>query len=493
MKSNNVLSTVSKGLVHLKVIVIGDVMLDRYIWGSVSRISPEAPVPVVHVRKTSKRGGGAANVALNLKGLGANVFLAGLTGMDSARDELLASLKKENVDTSLVIPVPDRPTITKTRIIGSHQQMIRLDEEESCLSPASQEKSFLEGILKVLEEGSFDVMILSDYAKGVLSSGVCQTLIKEANSKQIPVLVDPKGLDFTKYAGATLLTPNLKEISDVLQCAPDDLDALFPKAESLRTKLRIDNLMITRGEYGISLLTGDRKEIRHFPAQALEVFDVSGAGDTVLATVAGFITSGLSIDEVITLANVAAGVVVSKVGTVPIKRGELINALGTDSSSGSGSKIYDEAQLLHRIQEWKDRGEKIVFTNGCFDILHVGHVSYLEAAKKLGDRLIIGLNTDQSVKVLKGDDRPIVPEEDRARILAALSATDAVVLFDEETPLRLIESFQPDVLVKGSDYQEAGIVGAKEVRSWGGTVETVELVAGKSTTDIVSRINKVNR
>jgi D-beta-D-heptose 7-phosphate kinase/D-beta-D-heptose 1-phosphate adenosyltransferase len=331
-------------------------------------------------------------------------------------------------------------------------------------------------------------MILSDYAKGTLTVEVCQRLIAAARMRCIPVLVDPKGHDYKKYHGATVLTPNQKEAAEACGCAARDIETILAGAEALRLSLGLDFLPVTRGEHGISLLADGGAS--HLPATARQVFDVSGAGDTVIATLAAGLLAGLDAAECCRLANLAAGVVVAKVGTVPVTLEELLHEIEWQDATHQADKVCDEETLLRRVATWRARGEKIVFTNGCFDLLHAGHVAYLEAARHEGDRLVLGLNTDRSVSALKGPTRPVVGEQDRARVLAALESIDAVVLFDEDTPERLICRLLPDILVKGGDYRPEDIAGGGCVRGNGGEVRVLSFVDGRSTSRLITAIKE---
>lgn len=466
------------------VLVVGDLMLDRYLWGSVERISPEAPVPVVLLDRENCRPGGAANVAANLASLGLPCQIVGAIGRDDAARQLTEAITQAGVGTRYLVALPERPTVTKTRIVGGHQQMLRVDRESSS-ALTTQERALLQQALEAAMANAPAAVVLSDYAKGVLHPALCRWLIDAAKQARIPVLVDPKGRDYTKYAGATALTPNRRETSEVCGGIPD-IDRLLDAAETLRRQLDLEFLAVTRSEDGISLLEEGRR--LHIPAMARQVFDVSGAGDTVIATLAAGLVAGLGHVDALHLANLAAGVVVGKVGTASITREELLEALSEEEVREQVDKVCDLPHLLARVGAWRAAGQRIVFTNGCFDLLHAGHVTYLETARKLGDRLIVGLNTDRSVRLLKGPNRPVIHEADRARVMAALEAVDAVILFDEETPLELITALRPDVLVKGSDYREDQVVGAAEVKSWGGQVVLVPLVPGRSTTAILDRI-----
>jgi len=459
-------------------------MLDRYQWGNVRRISPEAPVPVLRLDRETEVAGGAANVARNLVGLGLRVCVAGITGQDQAQACLLALLEAQGVETGAVLSDPTRPTTTKTRVVGDRQQMLRIDAER--IAPIDRELA--KCLLAALEErfAQVDAVLLSDYAKGVLIGDLCTGIITAARARGLPVLVDPKGSDFERYRGATTITPNRAELAVAAGVDSDDLDALLGAAERLREELGLEQLLLTLGELGVALV--DATGVNRIPAVAREVFDVSGAGDTVIATVAAGRAVGLDPIDTAHLANLAAGVVVGKVGTAAIAAEELAAAIADEAALEQGAKVGELGDLLIRVRQWRDRGERVVFTNGCFDLLHLGHVTYLERARRHGHRLVVGLNTDRSVRALKGAERPLIGEQDRARVLAALAAVDAVVLFDAETPIELIRAIRPDVLAKGADYTEDAVIGAAEVKSWGGQVILVPLVDDRSTSAIIGRM-----
>lgn len=465
-------------------LVVGDVMLDRYLIGDVGRISPEAPVPIVLLSEQNERAGGAANVAANLALLGLKTHIIGCVGNDTEGSGLKKIISTMGVDASGIINSTHRPTIAKTRILGGHQQMLRLDQESPTPFTLEETTQVLKAIdAKLALKPS--IVILSDYAKGLLSPRVCQHIISTCKAQSIPVLVDPKGRDYTKYRGATALTPNKKETAEACDTSVDDA-ALIEKSTALKNSLELDFLAVTRGAEGITLIDSETHQIA---ATARKVFDVSGAGDTVIATLAAGLAYKLSPYESLQLANLAAGIVVGKVGTVPITRKELLEALTLQQGNTQTNKVCNLVQLTSRVESWKASQQKIVFTNGCFDLLHAGHVTYLEAAKKRGDKLILGLNTDRSVSAIKGPTRPVVNEGDRARVLAALEAVDAVILFDEETPLNLIKQIQPDIIAKGSDYTADQVVGGKEVESWGGEIALIDLVEGRSTSNIIKKLN----
>jgi D-beta-D-heptose 7-phosphate kinase/D-beta-D-heptose 1-phosphate adenosyltransferase len=465
-----------------RLLVVGDVMLDTYIWGEVGRISPEAPVPVVRAIDRSHRPGGAANVAMNLARLGAQTVLAGFTGSDE-NEKLLAESLRANGIAPILVACDGFPTITKQRILGGQQQMLRLDSERmGDRSPGDYERL----VSRVLDElPGCHAVVLSDYAKGTLTPEVCQAIIPAARKLDIPVLVDPKSADFSRYRGATTICPNLGELARALQLDARDLKPLLDAAEALVQKLDLEFLTATLGDKGIALVRPGNCFVA--PAVARQVFDVSGAGDTVIAVLALCLASGLKPETAVELANVAAGIVVGKVGTVPVEKHELLAALAPQIALHAEDKVATREELVERVASWKAIGERVVFTNGCFDLLHIGHITLLEQARRFGDRLIVAINSDTSARGLKGPSRPIVGERERARVLAALAAVDAVVVFGEPTPLELIVATRPDVIVKGGDYNPDTVVGAKEVMSWGGQVKIVPTVEGFSTTGLIAK------
>ncbi|MBK1705081.1 D-glycero-beta-D-manno-heptose-7-phosphate kinase [Halochromatium glycolicum] len=468
------------------ILVVGDLMLDRYLWGQVSRISPEAPVPVLQLTQETETGGGAANVARNLRALGLDARIAGVTGDDPARERLLQLLAEQGTGTAAVVADPARPTTTKTRVVGDHQQMLRIDAERTATLSAELEARLFVAVEAELAEVA--VLVLSDYAKGVLTGSLCQRLIAAARARGIPVLVDPKGRDFERYQGATLITPNRAELAAVAETEISDLDGLLAAAVRLQGRLGLERLVLTLGELGLAVIEAEAQT--RIPAVAREVFDVSGAGDTVIATLAATLAAGFEPLDAAHLANLAAGVVVAKVGTATVSCSELEHALSEEAALEQVAKIGRLDEVRRHVRAWQAAGERVVFTNGCFDLLHAGHVSYLERARRYGQRLVVGLNTDRSVRALKGSERPLIGEADRARVLAALAAVDAVVLFDEETPLRLIEVLRPEVLAKGADYRPEQVVGAEQVRSWGGELVLVPLLEERSTSGLIRRMRQ---
>jgi D-beta-D-heptose 7-phosphate kinase/D-beta-D-heptose 1-phosphate adenosyltransferase len=479
-----ILNLLEGGFGQLRVLVVGDIMLDRYILGDVDRISPEAPVPVLRHVQRYERPGGAANVAMNLAGLGCRTFLAGFWGADSEQAELAKLVEAAGVDTLGVVS-GSQPTISKTRIVGRNQQLMRLDIESRDAIPAVEEQRLLERAVELAAK--VHAVVLSDYAKGALTGALCAAVIRAAREAGVPVLADPKTPDFSKYSGATTVCPNLGELAAATGVASHRTDELLAAAQAQLEQHDFKFLTVTMSEKGIALLRRDGSKY-HSPARAREVFDVSGAGDTVIATLAASIAGGLQMETAVELANVAAGIVVGKVGTVPIARHELIAALTPSSGLTAGEKMLDLERIRRRVAEWRASGETIVFTNGCFDLLHVGHITLLEDCRRFGSKLVLGLNSDASICRLKGPSRPIVGERERARVMAALAAVDAVVLFDDDTPLELIRAIRPDVLVKGGDYTIETVVGHEDVIAAGGRVEIVPTVEGFSTSNIVKKL-----
>ena len=488
-EQSRLLSLVESGFGAPRILVIGDVMLDRSLWGEVERISPEAPVPVLHLAQTTSTPGGAANVAMNLASLGAHVMLAGFWGDDPEMRELQHQLAGQAIDVSGMV-LSAHATISKTRIVSRNQQLLRLDVENAEPHAPAEYQALEQKTHKALEALSLlpasGAVILSDYAKGALSPDLCQAVIRAARKRGIPVLVDPKGKDFTHYAGATTICPNLNELALATGIAVRDLPQLLAAGQKLVPKLGLDYLTVTMSEKGIRILYADA--VFHSPTRAREVFDVTGAGDTVIATLAASLAGGLDPEAAVTLANIAAGIVVARTGTAPISRHELVAQFTASTPMKGPDKILQLEPLLVRLAEWRANGDRIVFTNGCFDILHVGHITLLEQCRAFGDKVILGINSDASVRQLKGPTRPVVGENERARVLAALGSTDAVIIFDQPTPLELIRALRPDVLVKGGDYTAGTIVGSEDVETWGGRVEIVPTVSGASTTNTISKM-----
>lgn len=462
------------------VLIVGDLMLDRYWSGGTGRISPEAPVPVVNVTGSEDRPGGAANVAVNVATLGAKVTLLGMCGDDENATLLRQKLENFDIDCQF-FDAPGFDTITKLRVMSRNQQLLRLDFEKSFaeVDKSALNQAYEQALDKV------DVVILSDYAKGCLSEP--QRLIEAANKKGKIVIVDPKGSDFDKYANATVITPNVAELFDVVG-KQDSEQSLVEQAQLIKDKLNLTALLLTRSEDGMTLFQSDVDEF-HLPAKAKEVYDVTGAGDTVVSTLGVALACKLPMQAACVLANLAASVVVGKLGTSTVSNTELALAVGEQSVHLDGG-VMSEDQLAMAMRASKARGERIVMTNGCFDILHSGHVAYLEEAALLGDRLIVAVNTDKSVTELKGPGRPVNNLARRMAVLAGLSAVDWVVPFEEDTPQRLIARLLPDVLVKGGDYSVEEIAGGTEVMENGGEVKVLNFEDGVSTTGIIERITK---
>lgn len=462
---------------HAGVLIVGDVMLDRYWTGPTGRISPEAPVPVVKVDQIDDRPGGAANVAMNIAALGGRAKLVGLTGDDEPAKVLTEKLSSLNIDCDF-ISLPEYPTITKLRVMSRGQQLVRLDFEESFhdVDPTP--------ILTRMQQslGNVKAVILSDYAKGALAH--VQSMILLAREAKVPVLIDPKGADFERYRGATLLTPNLSEFEAVVGKVTSE-EALVEKGLKVIDQFDLEALLITRSEHGMTLLQKGQAPL-HMPTQAQEVYDVTGAGDTVISVLAASLSAGKSLSDACKLANAAAGVVVGKLGTSTLSTVELTHAIHGSQDSGFG--VIAESQLIQAVKAARARGETVVMTNGCFDILHAGHVAYLAEAAKLGDRLIVAVNSDSSVQALKGPGRPVNPEDRRMAVLAGLGAVDWVVPFTEETPQRLISEVLPSLLVKGGDYKPEDIAGGQEVIDAGGQVLVLNFEDGCSTTKIIEAI-----
>ena len=486
MKQKPSQTTVPWKAKHVRVAVVGDVMLDEYLWGDVKRISPEAPVPIHHVKETTYSPGGAANVALNIKCCEGEVELWGRIGPDESGQKLMSCLQQQKVDTQH-LHKQAIPTIKKTRIVTSSQQIARIDFEDThVISDSDADK-----ILKGFQPQSYAAVILSDYNKGFLSTYLCQQVIAQCSKKNIPTIVDPKSNDFSKYSGAFLITPNFSEACVALGLSAVEKHDPAKMAKELVKKFDVKNALITLGAGGMVWADYEGKTF-FLPALAKEVFDVSGAGDTVLAVMALAIAVKDEFPNAMHWANYAAHIVVQKKGTQPVYLAEL-EAGGRIQSGYQTTTSYKIVSKEQIRENGRLPDQKVVFTNGCFDILHVGHIDYLEAARKRGDLLIVGLNSDASVKRLKGESRPIIPCEQRARVLAALACVDYVVIYDEDTPHDLIKYLMPDILVKGADWEKAKIVGKDIVEQAGGEVDNIEFTPGVSTTSIIKRIHSLTK
>ena len=461
------------------ILVVGDLMIDHYLWGSCERISPEAPVQIVDISKETTVLGGAGNTINNLQTLGATVSVSSVIGDDENGFELKKLLELINVDSENLIIEESRKTSKKSRIIATNQQVIRYDKESKSDIESKSVDKILSSLVDVIS--SYDMIVLSDYGKGVLTYELCQGIISLANANAVKVVVDPKGSDFSKYRGAYLLTPNKKEAVLASGINIEDEESLKKVLLKLKKECDLEISLITLSEDGIA--TYDN-EVKVFPTVAKEVFDVTGAGDTVIASIAFALSAGKNIEETAAFANLAAGVVVGKIGsaTVTIDEIEEYEASLHKSTSDAHIKTFDEIEAV--VNRYRSNGKRVVFTNGCFDILHVGHVKYLQIAKSFGDILIVGLNSDESVSRLKGPTRPVNIAEDRAYLLAALEAVDFVVPFESNTPYDLIKMIKPDVLVKGGDYEGKVVVGTE----FANELKLVDFVDGKSTTKTIEKI-----
>jgi len=468
-----------------RILVLGDVMLDRFVYGAVERISPEAPVPVLSVERSSDMPGGAANVARNIAAMGARATLIGVVGDDTWAQDLLTQLTSMPDIDSHFVTDSSRPTSVKTRYVADGQQIMRADRESRAALGTGVERQLLDEFSSVLDDAQ--VIVLSDYAKGVLSDAVTRSVIETARRANKTIIVDPKAKDFGKYRGASLLTPNRLELQAA--CGHDCTapEQVIAGARRLLDQGVCDTLVVTRGKDGMSVIGGGNLAV-HLPTLARAVFDVSGAGDTVVATIALGLAAHGQIVEASALANLAAGIVVGKRGTATVSTGEIIAELRPIGGRSDPQKIFSLDTVLQLTRRWREQGLKIAFTNGCFDLLHPGHISLLDQARRSADRLVVGLNADLSVRRLKGPNRPVQSEVARATVLAAVKSVDAVVIFSEDTPLHLIEALAPDVLVKGADYTLDTVVGADVVRRRGGKVVLAELLSGHSTTETVKRV-----
>jgi D-beta-D-heptose 7-phosphate kinase/D-beta-D-heptose 1-phosphate adenosyltransferase len=469
-------------LAGTKVACVGDVMLDRFVYGDVVRLSPEAPIPVCRVSDETAMLGGAGNVVRNLVSLGAEVSFVTVTGDDDiARDVDLLIENLKGV-TATILRLPGRPTTSKTRFVAGGQQLLRADRETAEAVDDATAGRLADAVEAAL--GDADVLIVSDYAKGVVTDGLMKRIVAAAAAAKVPLIVDPKSRNLGRYAGAALITPNLKELAEASDSDLGAEDAIVAAARDQIAAAGIGAMLVTRGAQGMSLVTGENAT--HFSSEAREVFDVSGAGDTVVATLAAGIAAGMPMLDAARLANVAAGIVVGKAGTAVVYPDDLLDELGGNPGASKTPQSLEAA--LGRIRDWQARGDRVGFTNGCFDLLHPGHVSLLAQARAACDRLVVGLNSDASVKRLKGESRPMQTEAARAAVLGSLESVDLVIVFEEDTPERLLQAVRPDVLVKGADYTVETVVGADFVQSYGGKVVLADLVPGFSTTATIARM-----
>lgn len=465
-----------------KCLVLGDIILDKYIFGEVNRISPEAPIPVVHITGERYAPGGAANVASTVAACGVKTVLCGSIGKERESEQILDFLGTRNINFS-GIRSEKRGTITKVRVTGQIQQMLRLDYENTQPFDEMEEQELLAQVMCELEDTN--VVIISDYRKGVCTEKVCTRVIDAARGRGIPVLVDPKHADWSRYRRASVITPNFKEFAEAVgQAVKNDESSIEYTGIGLINKYGLGGLLVTRSQYGMTYLSEGR--IKTYPAKAQEVFDVSGAGDTVISVLAAFLATGADWEDAIKISNFAAAISVSKIGTYVVTAEEIFDWLEEEPSSGKKAAVTAFDDLEQQIKKWRKSGAKIVFTNGCFDILHRGHVDYLQKAKALGDYLVIGINTNRSVRALKGELRPVNDENDRAFLLSSLRCVDRVVLFDDDTPYELIKMIAPDILVKGGDYSVDDVVG----REFAKETVIIPLIDGYSTTGTISKVKQ---
>lgn len=469
-----------------RILCVGDLMLDRFIQGDVDRISPEAPIPVLAVRSETIMVGGVGNVVRNLAAMGVATELVAVVGDDFAGRELRTLLDDEDLAHPSLVETPGRRTTIKTRFSASGQQLLRADRESTESLDEKTAGAVLAFALSALPDCA--ALVLSDYGKGVLSDQVLSELITEARRLGCPVVVDPKGYDYRRYRGATLLTPNRTELAQASGMATDGDAAVVAAGRRIIEECGVSAVLATRSEQGMTLV--EANGARHLPARAKEVFDVSGAGDTVAAAMAAGLAVAAPRELGALLANTAAGIAVGKAGTAVVHLSEILSALHEEVFLSGEEKVVAVPAAKFRAKSWRDQGLRVGFTNGCFDLLHPGHIALIKQARAACDRLVVGLNSDVSVVRLKGPGRPVQSESSRAAVLAALSTIDLVVVFNEDTPLELIEAVRPNVLVKGADYTVETVVGAKEVQSWGGDVVLADLVDGFSTTATIERLNR---
>ncbi|NYZ14757.1 D-glycero-beta-D-manno-heptose-7-phosphate kinase [Azospirillum sp. RWY-5-1] len=472
-------------LADATVLCVGDVMLDRFVYGSVDRVSPEAPIPVLRIERETAMLGGAGNVAANVLALGAACRFVSVVGNDAAGAELRRLVAETTGDAGGVVVEPGRQTTEKTRFIAGRQQLLRADAETVIPIASASAEAVLAAVRAVLP--GVGAMILSDYGKGVLTAELTAALIAAAREAGLPVVVDPKGSDYRRYRGAGVVTPNRKELMQATGMPADDDADVTAACRHLIESCGLGAVVATRSERGMSVVTGGG-EVAHLPAEAREVFDVSGAGDTAVAALTTALATGVELADAARLANLAAGIVVGKVGTAVVRAPELLETLHEQQWRHGERKVATLAEAVECAERWRLRGKRVGFTNGCFDLLHPGHISLLTQARAACDVLVVGLNSDESVQRLKGPTRPVQAETARATVLASLSSVDLVVIFGEDTPETLIRAVRPDVLVKGADYRVDQVVGADFVHSYGGKVMLAELVAGQSTTNTIKRM-----
>jgi D-beta-D-heptose 7-phosphate kinase/D-beta-D-heptose 1-phosphate adenosyltransferase len=470
---------------NARVLVIGDLILDNFIYGEVTRVSPEAPVPILHISREAQMLGGAGNVVRNVTALGGKCTFISVVGNDAPGQSLIRMIGEDKEIEAYVHQEKERITTLKSRYVAGNQQLLRADNETKKSITTTSEKQIISFIKSAVK--NVDVVLLSDYAKGVLTDKIITSTIALAKKEGKTVIVDPKRHDFSVYAGADIITPNTLELEAATGLPTDTNEALEKAAKKLQKAHAFGTILVTRSKKGMAIVPSEGKP-QFFAAAAKEVFDVSGAGDTVLATLGIALASGLPLTDSVFLANVAGGIVVGRIGTTEVFRTDLKTALLTHELATSTRKILPQHNALQHIAHWRDGGKKVGFTNGCFDLIHPGHVSLMEQAKAQCDRLVVGLNSDDSVKRLKGDTRPVQNEMSRAMVLASLEAVDMVVIFREDTPIKLIEAITPDVLVKGKDYTVDTVVGSEYVLKNGGEIFLADISEGQSTSNLVEKI-----
>ncbi|MFQ5984388.1 MAG: D-glycero-beta-D-manno-heptose-7-phosphate kinase [Alphaproteobacteria bacterium] len=486
MSNASTLAAHIEDLDRSRVLCVGDLMLDRFVYGEVQRISPEAPIPVFRVEHQAAAPGGAGNVVRNVLSLGASACFIAVVGDDPVGHELIGLVGDETQIEPYLLVERNRRSTLKTRYVAGGQQLLRADSETT--QPISQQTA--DNVIRVAADvmGQANVVILSDYAKGVLTPAVTSAIIADARAAEKPVVVDPKGTDFGRYQGASVLTPNWRELAEAVMMPTGSQEELAEAARAARERFEVSAILVTRGAEGMSLV-GPGDEVHHLAAEAREVFDVSGAGDTVIASFSVALGQGTPMPDAVRLANLAAGIVVGKVGTAVVYRDDLVRALHASELMYGEAKIMSPKATLNRIVQWRRAGEKIGFTNGCFDLLHPGHVALLAQARAVCDRLVVGLNSDASAARFKGRGRPIQSEIARAQVLASLATVDVIVIFGEDTPMKLIEAIRPEVLVKGADYRLEEVVGADFVQAYGGKVVLAEIRPGHSTSATIARLS----
>ena len=482
------LNTLVERLSEAKVLCIGDLMLDKFVYGEVNRISPEAPIPILKTKSDKLLLGGAGNVANNLSCLGVETHFISVIGKDQTGKTIAKLIKKiPNIIANLITD-EKRPTTFKTRFIANGQQMMRVDSETTLNIDNTIESNIIELTRSALDHCG--ALVLADYGKGVLTRFLLKKIITIAKSKKIPVIIDPQGFDYSAYSGADLITPNLKELSEATTKPTDNDEEINSAAISLISKYKINSVLATRSSDGMSLI--NKKCFTTFAAEAREVFDVSGAGDTVVATLSACLAANIKLDHGVKLANIAAGIVVAKLGTAVVYTNDLISNFNNGSVKSIDEKLYTIHSITDQIKTWRSKGLKIGFTNGCFDILHPGHLSTITKAKSLCDKLIVALNSDSSVKSLKGDNRPVQSEVTRSKILISLEHVDGVIIFNEKNPNNILKLIKPEIFVKGADYSIKNIPETKIINSYGGKIILADIKDGFSTTNTIVKINKNN-